>query len=93
MLQTETTANIQAHRNKQKRAKLLNKRNKQLYKEQELDELQDKFENITSHTFYEGISKIRAGFRPKNLFVKINLESVLYVRKVYFMTSRYCLIL
>ena len=67
MLQTETTANIQAHRNEQKRAKLVNKKNKQLYKEQELDELQDKFKNNTSRTFYEGISKIRAGFRPKKI--------------------------
>jgi len=93
ILQTETTANIQAHRNEAKRAKLVNKKNKKLYKEQELEELQDKFKNYTSRTFYEGISKIRAGFRPKNLFVKMNMESVFYVRKVYFMTSRYCLIL
>jgi hypothetical protein len=53
-----------------KRAKLVNKKNKQLYKEQELNKLQGKFKNNTSRNFYEGISKIRAGFRPRKPLCK-----------------------
>jgi hypothetical protein len=71
MLQSETRANIQAHKNAETEAKLICKRKKKKqYEEQVLEELQERFKNNDSLKFYARTRKIREGFQPRTTLCK-----------------------
>jgi hypothetical protein len=81
MLQRETRANTQVYRSAQREAKLICKRKKKLYEEQVLEELQESFKNNDSGKFYEGIRKIREGFKPKTSLCKNKKGLIVVVEK------------
>jgi hypothetical protein len=70
ILQKKTRSNIEAYKEVRRKARKVCRKKKKYCEKEKLEELQEKYKRNALTQFYEGICKIRTGFRLRTTMCK-----------------------